>query len=517
MQRTAQNSIGIHVTACLLLTMVCLGCSKPMAYHFKHYHAPFAAVARSNKTYFHSQQTGRIIEKQPCSSYVEPACFGFEPTSWTQWPSECLGACPIQGEIVTEEIVEMEQVPHPAPTPDLTEPESIDEMEVPTDLVEPPLQPTAPSPTIPSDVESAVPSPSDSSRTPSSARRKKLELYGTPPSNDQPALNSPEERAEIEQHVSAVSYESPIKSGGAAVARKVIPLPTDNGRAAGVPKTDVPSGFDRQPTPSKGQWHSSPVISPLSESKVRRRQGSTMGVVTRFPVENQSMEHASTNAPALNRTDNSKVTKPGPERATMETTLARGSYAPAAAIVQQEKLDGDAPVRAMVGPPATLRWYDAAKPVEKPAKSDARQSDDSARKTIKLPEPNFVPAPSVSRVPAPTSTTTAVTVSQGAAPTSVPATQAGPQKTATVSPADLSKSAGGLERGTVVWSSPATLPSAVSSGATKTLPASVPAEIEAAKSGAAKSGDATVKFSASTEPSIPTTKVSGKNASVRFR
>lgn len=177
MESKTQTSIAIKRTAALLLSIACSGCGTPIGYHIKHYKSPFTEVARSNKTYFHSQQTGRIIEKDPCTTYREPGCFGYEPTVWTRWPSECAGACPVQGEVLTEEMIPvaspeyaapnemiveqpmpesvLDSQPEPAaPIPETPDPiQTIDELNLPT-------EPDVPS--IPTDAESAVPSPSDS-------------------------------------------------------------------------------------------------------------------------------------------------------------------------------------------------------------------------------------------------------------------------------------------------------------------------------------------------------------------
>lgn len=153
----------------LLLVLACTGCKGPMAYHFKHYHSPFRAIADSNKSYFHSSETGRIIPKNPCASYCEPACFGYEPTCWSPWPAECPGNCPMpeSGEIIGG-VPYMQSVPpagdggFEAATPVIT---AVPEGE-PESLVIPdsnPAAPAAPSKT-PADTEPGVPSPSDATR-----------------------------------------------------------------------------------------------------------------------------------------------------------------------------------------------------------------------------------------------------------------------------------------------------------------------------------------------------------------
>ena len=177
MESKTQTSIAIKRAAALLLSIACSGCGTPIGYHIKHYKSPFTEVARSNKTYFHSQQTGRIIEKDPCTTYREPGCFGYEPTVWTRWPSECAGACPVQGEVLTEEIIPVASPEHAAPNEMILEqpmPESVldsqPEPAAPVSKTPDPVQtidelnlPSEPDvPSIPTDAESAVPSPSDS-------------------------------------------------------------------------------------------------------------------------------------------------------------------------------------------------------------------------------------------------------------------------------------------------------------------------------------------------------------------
>ncbi len=203
MEQTTQYSRLVWL-ACLLFVATS-GCGKPMIYHFEHYHRPFAAIAKSNQTYFHSQQTGKIIPKDPCAGYCEPGCFGYEPTTWTHWPQECPGNFPVQGDTFVEHGESYEttsEVVVPAPTdaagfysaeegvlmlgdgpaipenapdaPSISHTESPSTSnsasdETPRDprsIVVPPkssegLGIPAPSITIPSDLESSGPSPSD--------------------------------------------------------------------------------------------------------------------------------------------------------------------------------------------------------------------------------------------------------------------------------------------------------------------------------------------------------------------
>ena len=192
MERNPSTSMITRISAGLLLTALMSGCGSPLAYHFKHYHGPFEAVARSNKTYFHSQQTGRIIEKDPCAGYREPPCYGYTPTSWAQWPEQCPGSCPVQGEdplmqqlgdeyygeVVVDETYVESHVPNstapiaPAPiTPDEAAP-------TPAKLQNEAI------PLIPTDLESAIPSPSDSTQKPFA---KPIPLHIQPPTKAAPA------------------------------------------------------------------------------------------------------------------------------------------------------------------------------------------------------------------------------------------------------------------------------------------------------------------------------------------
>ena len=160
------------------------GCGKSSFYHIKHYQRPFSAIAESNTTYFHSSQSGKIIEKDPCEQYCEPSCYGYEPTCWTHWPAEC-ETCPVQGEVL-EEVVQPMPYHDPMPVEDspVIEPSGVKESKQQAAPAQPATQPEAPEaqanpyipfddelripalrvPSIPADVESAVPSPSDSTR-----------------------------------------------------------------------------------------------------------------------------------------------------------------------------------------------------------------------------------------------------------------------------------------------------------------------------------------------------------------
>ena len=124
MERIQQQTWATRLTGWLLLAAIaCTGCGAPM-YHFLHYHSPFEAVARSNKTYFHSQKTGRIIEKDACDTYCEPACHGYEPTCWSPWPAECPGNCPVAPQDTVQQVIiegqpiqEPNAVPYQEPVP----------------------------------------------------------------------------------------------------------------------------------------------------------------------------------------------------------------------------------------------------------------------------------------------------------------------------------------------------------------------------------------------------------------
>jgi|GEM_PF-6232006 len=185
--KLTSNLCMLGCCGALLATM---GCGKPLAYHFQHYHRPFAAIAKSNQTYFHSGQTGKIIPKDPCASYCEPGCYGYEPTTWTHWPMQCPGKFPVQGESFEEPIenyegayyegvigapVVMESVPSQSTPPDPADsssaPVTPNSSRIGSGVPSPPsISPPSTAPlAIPTDVESSTPSPSDATRLPSSA------------------------------------------------------------------------------------------------------------------------------------------------------------------------------------------------------------------------------------------------------------------------------------------------------------------------------------------------------------
>lgn len=214
MYRTRQSNLMLWIALSVLWTAGLNGCGRPLMYHFKHYQSPFSAIARSNQTYFHSSQSGKIIEKDPCMNYSEPGCYGYEPTTWTHWSPQCPGNFPVQGEpsvghvgpstpyegqVITDSEVIMngqgvilneESQPTPA------EPTTPPEQSPATDSLTPeiPIDPTTPDepdlpsiqvPSLPTDIESAVPSPSDSTQ-----RLPKLETQIPTPTN-QPTVRLP--------------------------------------------------------------------------------------------------------------------------------------------------------------------------------------------------------------------------------------------------------------------------------------------------------------------------------------
>ena len=181
MDRNRQTLTAIRMAFVLVLVAAsCTGCGQPMLYHFKHYHRPFAAIAQSNKTYFHSSQTGKIIEKNPCQQYCEPGCLGYEPTCWTPWPTECAGNCPLPGGVVEQVMPYDGQIIMEGGTvmdsmADPHEPsyqvQAINPSPAGTGIQQPALPaldetllPAIRVPSIPTDVESAIPSPSDSTQ-----------------------------------------------------------------------------------------------------------------------------------------------------------------------------------------------------------------------------------------------------------------------------------------------------------------------------------------------------------------
>ena len=170
----------------VLVAVAGSGCAP--AYHFLHYHAPFEAIARSNKSYFHSQQTGRVIEKNPCATYCEPGCFGYEPTCWTKWPAECPENCPVQGDVLVdgsiilhEEVISegpYEEVPKPA-SPGAAKPGGTDASSV----VPLPERPPAAIPPSYSVTRVVEPEPVVASHTPAQQKKETLaqQTHTSPP------------------------------------------------------------------------------------------------------------------------------------------------------------------------------------------------------------------------------------------------------------------------------------------------------------------------------------------------
>jgi len=183
-KRQTLNLLRIAVVG-VLVAASCTGCGKPMLYHFKHYQRPFAAISKSNQTYFHSSQTGKIIEKDPCANYCEPGCYGYEETCWTPWPAECAGNCPsvqadpvmeygapYEGQVLTDGAMTVDQSVLPpapvyqeAPAPDGLAPVDAEVPDAPAPS-EGTRLPALRVPSLPADIESAVPSPSDSTMLP---------------------------------------------------------------------------------------------------------------------------------------------------------------------------------------------------------------------------------------------------------------------------------------------------------------------------------------------------------------
>ncbi len=95
---------GWLLTGITFAAVTCLsvsGCAR--AYHDLHYNHIVAEMAKEHaSTFHHSARTGRIIPKRHGEACVcEPACFGYEPTCWNQWPVEC-PSCPTSGEMLVE-------------------------------------------------------------------------------------------------------------------------------------------------------------------------------------------------------------------------------------------------------------------------------------------------------------------------------------------------------------------------------------------------------------------------------
>lgn len=224
MERTPLTSKSMQCAVCVLLTVLLTGCGSPMIYHFKHHHRPFEAISRSNKTYFHSQQSGRIIEKDPCATYCEPGCFGYEPTTWTRWPAQCAGNCPIQGEIISEQLMPIgdEHISDGSIIVDGDYTESYAAPRLDEPKRQPPAAPTPAAPrddeirvpSIPADSESAIPSPSDSTKR---TRRRPIRL--TPVETEVKTLSNAGKSSEtpIEDELVIKKVEAPpSKPGGTA-------------------------------------------------------------------------------------------------------------------------------------------------------------------------------------------------------------------------------------------------------------------------------------------------------------
>ena len=98
------------VTVGIVSTTGCAG-----AYHALHYNCLSRALHDHTKSYYHSEQTGRIIPKDCNYCPSEPPCHGYEPTCWRRWPAEC-EKCPVADGYENGHIIihEEEIVPTPA-------------------------------------------------------------------------------------------------------------------------------------------------------------------------------------------------------------------------------------------------------------------------------------------------------------------------------------------------------------------------------------------------------------------
>jgi len=205
MERTKRNPEGTWYAACVLFMMVsCNGCGTPMIYHFKHYHRPFAAISQSNKTYFHSSQTGRIIPNNEGATYCGPDCFGYDPTSWTRWPSECPANCPVQREVISDVVGE-------AVISD-ADPANRSYEHLKTAPLQVRPAPANQVPSIPADIGLSVPSPLD-------ATQHQQSPMATEPAPE-PSLG-----AEVEEKVEATKFAKTRSETelNKFTARKVIP------------------------------------------------------------------------------------------------------------------------------------------------------------------------------------------------------------------------------------------------------------------------------------------------------
>ena len=198
----------------LVLALGCCGCHNPVTYHIKHYRAPFDRVAKSNKTYFHSGTSGKIIAKDPCAQYCEPACYGYEHTTWMPWPAECTPpveqiisdvptdtsevSIPRLSPLATDQAMSSALAPVVSGPPDAPGPDSFPlgndqssaNVSIPSVNVKPirnaPAPPIEledngepaelPGHPIPNDFESSLPSPSDSGRTKKQQRQNAAQL-----------------------------------------------------------------------------------------------------------------------------------------------------------------------------------------------------------------------------------------------------------------------------------------------------------------------------------------------------
>lgn len=132
------------------------GCAR--VYHAVHYNCVSRILHEKPATYYHSEQTGRIIPKDCCPIRGELPCYGYEPTCWHQWPADCQ-KCPLDGEcsngmimqeqIISEGVIINESVvpsvaqpvtePIESPSPDAPDAGDDADLDDPTELLDQPI------------------------------------------------------------------------------------------------------------------------------------------------------------------------------------------------------------------------------------------------------------------------------------------------------------------------------------------------------------------------------------------
>lgn len=281
MERTTLNSNVWRMVGVALLAVISSGCKHhPAAYHFKHYSHGFRAIAESNKPYFHSGKTGRIIPKDPCGVYYEPSCFGFEATCWSQWPSECPSNCPIEegAQIIGGPPVMqvLSDVPTEADASGVQPSETLPRESAPVDIslpeAEPPSLPVQPvpqsrapvlqpSPTIPVDIESSIPSPSDATRKLQDLRRSQSHFEDT---------LAPITTPNVEKKAPVVTPPVPRQS---RVPRATAIFKDVSAKDAAATKVQPPKGFreSRKQQNSKESPKAASVEKPGSNSTVANK------------------------------------------------------------------------------------------------------------------------------------------------------------------------------------------------------------------------------------------------------